>query len=320
MNRIPIVFSIDDNVAIPCAVTITSLLENARTDTDYDIFILCEENKLSIVSRSLLENAFLKSYRKHISFINVGEAYSDVPEMQRVTKATYYRLLIPTLFPQYDKVFYSDIDIIFQQDLSVLFNTSFPNDELIAAVLDLAINNEFYFDSPLPKHVGKSVNDYFNAGFLLMNLKQLREENMTEEFRRLSKKKYPQNDQDVLNIACSGRVQWLPSMYNFQANHYANYMWGRDHSDIDFTELVKKATIHYTFRNKPWNTLGCSFSDAWWHYYRISPVFDNNTYFKRQYDQIEACRRDYHTAKTKTLVIQLLGRIKRRLFRILHIK
>ena len=316
-NRIPIVFAIDRNVIVPCAVTITSLLENADKDTLYEIFILCEESTLPQEDRMMLSGAFADHGQAEIHFVDVGDAYSDVPEMQRVTKATYYRLLIPDLFPQYDKVIYSDIDIVFQQDLADLFRTSFPNDELIAAILDQAINREYYFQSDLPEKIGKSVRDYFNAGFLLMNLKQLRAENKVEEFRSLSRKKFPQNDQDVLNIVCNGRVQWLSSMYNFQTNHYANYMWGRSESGIDFTELVKKATLHYTFRNKPWKSLDCCFADAWWHYYRISPVFDNQFYFMRQYQQIEAYRNDFHNARVKTLIINLLGRAKKSVLKLI---
>lgn len=311
MTTIPIIFAIDDNVVVPCGVTITSLLMNARQDTFYDIYILCEQKALSAASQKKMREAFASWPNCKLSIIDVGDAYADAANPGRITKAAYFRLMIPVLFPQFDKAIYSDCDIVYQQDLSALFVSSFPNNELLAAVLDLAINDEFYFESDLPSKIGLTVRNYFNSGFLLMNLKQLREENKVEEFNRLSKQKFDQNDQDVLNIVCNGRVQWLPSMYNFQTNHYANYMWGRKQSDIDFTEMMKHATLHYTFRNKPWCSLECSLGDAWWHYYRQSPMFDNVFYFKRQYDQIEASRNDYHNKKTKPLLIHLLGRVKK---------
>ena len=147
--RIPIVFAIDKNVVVPCAVTITSLLLNAGRNTQYDIYILCEQKSLPQVDRTLIQEAFKDYSQASIHFVDVGDAFSDVPEMKRVTKATYYRLLIPELFPQIDRVIYSDIDIVFQRDLSSTFETSFPNGELVAAVLDLAINREFFFESNL---------------------------------------------------------------------------------------------------------------------------------------------------------------------------
>ncbi len=104
--NIPVIFAIDKNVVVPCAVTITSLLYNAARETHYDIFILCEEGSLPQADRNLITNAFKDNPHAAINFVDVGDAFSDVPEMKRVTKATYYRLLIPDLFPQFDKVIY----------------------------------------------------------------------------------------------------------------------------------------------------------------------------------------------------------------------
>ena len=57
--RIPIVFAIDKNVVVPCAVTITSLLSNAAPGTEYDIYILCEDNALPQADRILIADAFM---------------------------------------------------------------------------------------------------------------------------------------------------------------------------------------------------------------------------------------------------------------------
>ena len=40
---------------------------------------------------------------------------------------TYYRLFIPNLFPDYDKVLYLDSDIIVCEDLTELYNTDIDN-------------------------------------------------------------------------------------------------------------------------------------------------------------------------------------------------
>lgn len=313
MNTIPIIFAIDNNVVMQCGVTITSLLMNAKEETFYDVYILCNQSQLNAKSRNALCLAFADEKHCNITFMDVGEAFKETEDVMQghVTKATYYRLLIPMLFLQFDKVIYADIDIIFQQDLSELYQTSLQHDELLAAVLDLAIDDKFYFTSDLPSKIGKSVKDYFNAGFLVMNLKQMREENIVEQFKEHAKIKYDQNDQDVLNIVCNGRVQILPSMFNFQVGHFADYMWGRTKSELSFVDKFKKATFHYTGRYKPWNSLECVAYDSWWHYYKMSPFYDDMAYFRRQYDQIEASRNDYHNKPAKQLIINLLGRIKK---------
>lgn len=310
---IPIIFAIDNNVVMQCGVTITSLLMNAKVDTFYDVYILCNQSRLSEINRNYLKSAFVKEEKCQISYLDVGEAFKESEEKVNghVTLATYYRLLIPTLFPQFDKVIYADIDIIFQQDLSELYKHSLPNGEWIAAARDLAIDDKFYFKSELPYKVGKSEKDYFNAGFLVMNVKRMREENVVEEFNKHAKIKYGQNDQDVLNVVCNGHVQILSSMYNFQLNHFANYMWRRDEPEIQFDDLFKRATLHYTGIHKPWKSLECVAYDTWWHYYKMSPFYDDKVYFKRQYDQIEACRNDFHNKPAKYLIINLLSRVKR---------
>lgn len=317
MNKIPIIFAIDNNVVMQCGVTITSLLKNAHPETYYEIFILCNQAQLSVESRNSLARAFENDKQCKIAFADVGEAFKETEKTLNghVTKATYYRLLIPVLFPKFDKVIYADIDMIFQQDLSELYQSSLQHDELLAAVLDLAIDDKFYFPSTLPQKIGKTVKDYFNAGFLVMNLKRMREENIVEEFNRHAKIKYDQNDQDVLNVVCNGRVQILPSMYNFQLNHFSNYMWGRKTSEIQFGELFKHATLHYTWKHKPWNSLESVAYDTWWHYYKMSPFYDDMVYFKRQYDQIEASRNDYHNRSNSQLLKRVMANIKHKLMK-----
>ena len=317
MKRVPVIFAIDKNVLVPCGVTITSLLANAGADTIYDLFILCDGDHLGVADRQVLADAFQGKYRCTLSFVDVGDAFKETEGLTsgHITTATYYHLAIPDLFHQYDKVVYADADMIFQQDLSALYATSLQDGELIAAALDLSIDGLHLFRSPLPAKVGKSEKDYFNAGFLVMNLKQMREENTVEEFNKLVTVKYDQNDQDILNIVCNGRVQILPSRYNFQVNHFSNYMWGRKDPELKFRELFRNSTLHYTGKHKPWNSLECVASDEWWHYYKMSPFYDDGVYFKRQQDQIEAVRNDYHERTNKQLLTRVIVNIKHKLFK-----
>lgn len=315
---IPIIFAIDNNVVMPCGVTITSLLKNAKADTFYDIYILCNQSKLDVIGRKELNDAFVNCGRCSITFVDVSssEAFkeTDWKTTGHLTTAAFYRLIIPLLFPQFDRILYADVDMIFQQDLSELFGNSLQQQELIAAVLDLAIDDKFYFQSDLPSRIGKSVKDYFNSGFMVMNLNLMREENIVKEFNRHAKVKYDQNDQDVLNVVCNGRVQVLPSMYNFQLNHFSNYMWRRSSTDIYFGELFKYATLHYTGKLKPWNSLECVASDTWWHYYKMSPFYDDMVYFRRQYDQIESYRNDFRSKTNNQLLTRVMVNIKHKLF------
>ena len=268
------------------------------------------------MNRDNLLKAFESNEKCRISFVDVGETFKESEGLAtgHITIATYYRLAIPTLFPQFDKVIYSDTDIVFQQDLSDLFENSLLEGDWIAAVLDLAIDNKYYFKSILPSKIGKSEKDYFNAGFLMMGVRQMREGNVVLEFKKHDKIKYDMNDQDVLNIVCKGHVRFLPSLYNFQPGHFANYMWRRENPEIQFGDLFKRATLHYTGVYKPWNSLECVAADPWWHYYRMSPFYDDKVYFKHLYDQIEACRNDFRNKTNKQLLERIIVNWKHRIF------
>ena len=317
MKRVPVIFAIDKNVVVPCGVTITSLLANAGAETVYDLFILCDGDHLGAADRQVLAEAFQREEKCTLSFVDVGDAFKETEGLTsgHITTATYYRLAIPDLFPQYDKVIYADIDMIFQQDLSDLYETSLQKGELVAAALDLSIDGAHYFRSSLPAKIGKSEKDYFNAGFLVMNLKQMREENTVEAFNGHVTVKYDQNDQDILNIVCNGRVQLLSNLYNFQLTHFTDYMWRRKRSAIDFGPFFRKATLHYTGKHKPWNSLESVAYDTWWHYYKMSPFFDPKVYFDRQRDQIEAFRNDHRNRTNKQLFMRILVNIKHKLLK-----
>lgn len=316
MNRIPVIFAIDNNVVMQCGVTITSLLMNAKADTLYDIYILCNQSQLMDENKKVLQLAFAGEKGRKITFVDVGESFKESEGLAEghITTATYFRLAIPALFPQFDKVIYADIDMIFQQDLSELYQSSLQNDELVAAVLDLAIDEKWCFKSKLPEKIGKSEKDYFNAGFLVMNLEQMRKADVQLELNRHAKIKYDMNDQDVLNIVCNGKVQILPSVYNFQPGHFANCLWCREKSEINFEELFKSGTLHYTGVHKPWNSLECVASDTWWHYYKMSPFYDDMVYFRRQYDQIESYRNDFRSKTNCQLITRVMVNIKHKMF------
>jgi lipopolysaccharide biosynthesis glycosyltransferase len=316
MNTIPIIFAIDNNVVMQCGVTITSLLMNAKEETFYDIYILCDQSRLDVAGRKRLKDAFAENSQCRISFVDVGEAFKDVPLQTNghITVATYYRLLIPTLFPQFDKVMYADIDLVVQKDLSELFNSAFPNGELVAAVPDLTIDYKYYFQSILPYNIGKTEKTYFNAGFLVMNLKRMRVEDVVNAFIKQTENGHAENDQDVLNVVCDGRTQWIDNIFNFQPNHFANYLWRRKDAQLSFSQLLSKGTLHYTGPHKPWNSLECVAADAWWHYYRMSPFYDDVVYFKRQFDRIESFRNDFKNKTNKQLLMRAMVNIKHKLF------
>ena len=117
-GEIPIFFSTDDNYVPFLDVTIRSIIANASKDYQYKIIVLNtglnEENVAKVES---LENDNFS-----IEFADISDHVKDIehklPNEQHFGLATWYRLFIQSLFPQYEKVLYLDCDLIVLGDVS----------------------------------------------------------------------------------------------------------------------------------------------------------------------------------------------------------
>lgn len=286
MNTIPIAFAFDNNLILPACVCISSLMMNAKKDTFYDIFILHSSN---IELRKDELNKLPQCYKNcRIQYRQVDNTFDSAFEIRGITAATYYRLLIPELIPEYDKIIYADVDIIFRMDLSSLYNSDL-GDNYIAATLELGMNltedGKRYINSMKELSLGK----YIQAGFIILNSKVLKDENIVSELKKWSNKKLKFQDQDILNIVCSGRIHYLSLEYNM--TDYSYYFAIRkpelisdqfSNDTIDFA--VNHGNIHFN-GHKPWKKYSVNF-DIWWEYYRKSPLFNQKFYFEFFYKRL----------------------------------
>lgn len=286
MTRVPIVFAFDNRLAMPAAVCFYSLLVNAKPTTAYDIYILHrsgEQLDLTDVRRVMTQ--FPQST---LRLREVGGEFDGSFEIRGITTPAYYRLLIPELILEHDRVIYSDVDVIFRQDLSDVYNTSLDNNILAG------VNNLAHIDSDLKAHYEGTLSldpgNIICSGFLVMDCEAMRRENLRTRFIELAKNRYKYQDQDILNISCAGRIKMLAPKYSLLtyisvyaiANGKDSFspLWNA--SDIE--EAMHEGNIHYN-GNKPWRNWCVNF-DIWWEYYRKSPIFDEKFYFDFYYSRL----------------------------------
>lgn len=286
MNIVPIAFAFDNNLILPACVCISSLMMNANEDTFYDIFILHSSN---IELRKDELNKLPQYYKNcRIQYRQVDNTFDSAFEIRGITAATYYRLLIPELIPEYDKIIYADVDIIFRMDLSSVYNSDLGNN-YIAATLELGMNltedGKRHINSMEELTLGK----YIQAGFIILNSKVLKDENIVSEFKKWSNKKLKFQDQDILNIVCKGRIHYLSLEYNM--TDYSYFFSIRkpevikdlfSNNTIDLA--VNHGNIHFN-GHKPWKKYSVNF-DIWWEYYRKSPLFNQKFYFEFFYKRL----------------------------------
>lgn len=277
MNIVPIAFAFDNNLILPACVCLSSLMMNAKEDTFYNIFILHSEYEQ--LKKEELDKLSVYYPNCKITYIEVGNAFDDGFEIRGITKATYYRLLIPQLISKYDKIIYADVDIIFRSDLAEVYNINLDN-EYVAATYDLGMilseDGQKYL-----KKIGLSSMEYMQAGFILLNAKKIREDNLITQFITLYKNNYKFQDQDILNLTCLKHHKRLPFKYNMTdyVNYYIRHKheYFKDVSQTEINDALEKGTIHYN-GHKPWKKYSVNF-DIWWEFYRKSPFFSQTYYF-----------------------------------------
>lgn len=286
MRKVPIAFAFDNNLVFPACICISSLLMNAKSGTFYDIFIL-HSSKDSLDKRLL--NKLPDSFKQcRIQYVQVDNTFDNAFEIRGITSATYYRLLIPELIPQYDRIIYADVDIIFRMDLSSLFEMDLGNN-YIAATRELGMN----FTEDGKKYINSmnelKLGEYIQAGFIVINSKVIREENIHLRFKEWSDKRLKFQDQDILNIVCRGRILYLSLEYNM--TDYSYLLAVRKPAllkDLFSLETINYAmnygNIHYN-GHKPWKKYSVNF-DIWWEYYRKSPFFNQEFYFEFFYKRL----------------------------------
>lgn len=259
MNNIPIVFTFDKRIIPAASVAIKSLIQNAA-DSTYEIHIMHYDIELKY-QREI--NELIKNTNHTICFhlINPSIFKGLKKSKGSWSEIVYYRLLIPEILRNYDKVIYSDVDVFFKDDLKEIYNLNIDNFELGAVRAEKNTQNAIGH-----KYFSENKNEFiFWSGFLLLNCKKLREENYFEKFintARTFNERLKYFDLDVMNITCNNIYPIsldycvLETIYSFddftKAPEYAFL------KEVYSDEEIKKAKqepkiIHYAGKlGKPW--------------------------------------------------------------------
>lgn len=258
---IPIVFSTDHNFVMPTGVTICSLLMNSQSEK-YDIYVLIGndvtgEDK-AILSRQVNE----LSADSSISFISMGDDFSKGFEIRNISKACYYRIMIPWLLPDIDKIIYCDVDTIIKSSLKGLYDFDIEGYYVAGGKPYNWLEMKKYL-----ARIGLDYKDYINSGVLLINSKLQRQAGLDAVYRQHFEKKYLYQDQDIINIVCKGKIAYFGWNYNLLPNRFG--------TRPEFTDNV---IIHYA-GDKPWRNFTYAW-DEWWEIYKKSLFWDGEFYVK----------------------------------------
>ncbi|MCX4305497.1 MAG: glycosyltransferase family 8 protein [Acetatifactor sp.] len=290
-REIPVFFAVDDGYCPFLAVAIQSLIDNSSADNRYLIKILntdiSNENKRRI--------AKYERDNVDIEFVDLNYYIQKVKDKlytrDYYSKTTYFRLFLPNLYPQYDKVLYLDSDIVILDDIAKLYNIE-PGTDLVAAAPDDIIQFNEVFQVYAEKVVGVAdYRRYFNAGVLLMNLHEMRRFRFQEKFiYSLDRITFAvAQDQDYLNRLCKGRVKLIERTWNRMPIEDSKIR----------TEDVK--LVHYNLAFKPWHFEDILYKEFFWLYAQETEFFDEIQSIRESYTEEERFRDNQSHERLKRL-------------------
>lgn len=274
---VPVFFASDDNYIPFLAVALQSIKENAKTDDLYKIYVLSE----GISAKTVEEVSLLKTDNIDIEFVDVAKKVEPIRREFEIslrdyyTVSIFYRLFIPSLFPEYDKAIYIDSDVVVKEDIKKLYDID-VNGYLLGAVTDQIVNCTEPFRVYVKKVLGVEPENYINSGVLLMNLKEMREFKLEEKFIDMIIKHNFETvapDQDYINFICKGKIKYL------------HPGWDRMSITEDGMDFNDVKLIHYNMYNKPWRYDDVPYEKFFWRYAKNTPYYQTLLDMKRTYPE-----------------------------------
>ena len=139
----------------------------------------------------------------------------ELKELRYLTRAMYGRFYIPEYFMGGGKVIYTDVDVVFLDDIAKLYAEDLNGYSLAACYEDFNEWNHINERRNLQLGIDKN-HKYFSSGLLIIDVDKWRELNVLNSLislHNLLKSKLQCPDQDLLNVYFGNRYKPLDSKY-----------------------------------------------------------------------------------------------------------
>lgn len=265
-----IVYAADQNYIRHIGTSMLSVLANNRFPIHFHLLVSGSENyDFNIFNQ--LKN-INPNYAVTVYHLNT-DYFSTLQTTSYFTIAMYYRMCIPAILGDIsDTALYLDTDVLCLGDISELFTVNLDR-KLLAAVPETTLYRAYI--NKLNVFGFRNTDPYFNSGVLLFNNKFWNESSaytiLSEKIRQVELSKFilACPDQDLLNLSCKGKVEWLPESYNW-------IHWHHQGNELNIR------LVHFIGGTKPWHHLG--FHPVYDSFYRKSPWYDGYLHQKPNID------------------------------------
>lgn len=253
---INVLFCGNDKVFDGMMTTMLSILKRTETKEPFTFYIYTMDvshinPKYLALSQDMADylNEIAKTYNpdNKVIMIDVLDIYNkefaNCPNEQCYCSPYTLLRLFADLVPNMpDKLLYLDVDVLFNRDITLLYNTDIDKYEYAGC-------ND---------HYGKYLINprYINAGVLLFNMKKMRETNLLEKCRALIKtKKMIFADQSALNRSTT-KKKLLPQKFNDQkflhkhtvVRHFSKRLFWLPYPHTDNIKQWHVSKVHKIFK------------------------------------------------------------------------
>ncbi len=325
-NNIAITSNFNNNYVPVFAVFLRSAISHISSDYNYDFIVLSSD--VSEKSKELLAEIIKEKPNVSLRYINPHWALEGIQKKVGIdcySEDLYYRVVIPYILENYDKVLVVDADTICREDLKNLYNTNLTN-YLAGGIIDVVFQGWL---TMFPDRYSYAKNymkmsdpfNYINTGVILLNCKDFRSQYSLDYLRDFIIKHMNHVmvwEQDMLNMLLKDKILYLDRKWNSfttpndvlkesvikaPLESYEAWKFGRESN---------RGIVHYANTPKPWQDFMSDMAASWWHYARNTPYYE---YFLQniqvKYDYIATLKNihDYRKNRFRYYKYRILSNI-----------
>ena len=267
-TEIPVFLSADNTYAPFVATTIASICEHTHSFINFYVLDggIPENKKNKIMEMSKK----FQNFSLEFLTIDVNKIFSNFANNLHYSKTMFARFFIPTLKPELNKVLYSDVDVIFLDDIKKMYDEDIGNYAL-GAVEECWLND--HEKEEMRKYWGtSSEHKIFASGNLIIDCEKWRQLDITQKLFEINQQRTANDlwvDQILLNKLFDNNYKVIPPKYCYTIQH-----------DTCFGKTNDIIVCHYNGAVKPWQinedtrTQNMPYLQEFWYYAKKTPFYD----------------------------------------------
>lgn len=264
-------------------VYLQSLVKNCPEKKDIIIFErdISSENKKKI-------STYFSNQNTSIRFVNPSPLFNGVSlyiSHDYFKEECYYRIAAPKLLKQYDKIIFTDLDLIISDNILKLADINMEGHPIAACIepiwQELYMQNNKIYNTTIRAYTNDILKlsnpfNYYNTGVVIFDVKEYNKLNAFEMMLNIiNNNQLIYQEQCALNIFFKDNFYTLPNVWNYElapsliANPYHFNFYSKYKEEENNAKI-----LHFLGRYKPWKNPAEYKADLWWEYARKTPFYE----------------------------------------------